>query len=74
MVIKALIFVYYKQDLKIMIKSDFFDYVNSGTFSQLREDGLLYFFAFFSKNLNFIKYNYKIYEKKLLAIIKNFEQ
>ena len=29
----------------------------------------IYPIAFFFKNLNLIKYNYKIYEKELLAII-----
>ena len=51
------------------MKSDFFDYISSRIFFQLRENGLLYLIAFFSKNLNPAKYNYKIYDKKLLAII-----
>ena len=51
------------------MKTEFFNYVNSGIFFELREDKLLYLIAFFSKNLNLAKYNYEIYDKKLLAII-----
>lgn len=37
---------------------------------QLNKNRLLYFIAFFLNNLNFIaKYNYIIFDKKLLAII-----
>ena len=55
------------------MKMDFSDYVNGRIFSQLGENGLLYPIALFWKNLNPIKYNYKIYEKELLAIIQYFE-
>lgn len=48
---------------------DFSDYVSNRGFFQLGKNKLLYFIVFFSKNLNFAKYNYKIYNKELLAII-----
>ena len=74
MVTEAPIFAYYKQGLKTIMKTDFSDYVSSGVFSQLEEDGLLYLIAFFSKNLNPVECNYEIYDKELLAIIRCFEQ
>lgn len=69
MVTEVLILTHYKQSLKTIIETDFFDYASNKVFFQLREDGLLYLFVFFSKNLNPIECNYKIYDKKLLAII-----
>ena len=51
------------------MKTIFLDYINSRIFFQLKENGFLYFIAFFSKNLNLAKYNYKIYDNKLLTII-----
>ncbi len=56
------------------METDFSDYVSSGVFSQLEKDGLLHPVAFFSKNLNPVECNYEIYDKKLLAIIRCFEQ
>ena len=69
MEIKASKLVYYKQGLKIIVETDFFDYVNSKVFFQLNKDRLLHLITFFSKNLNPTKCNYKIYDKELLAII-----
>jgi len=37
------------------------------------EDGQLYPIAYFSKSLIPAEYNYEIYDKELLAIIKYFE-
>ena len=70
---EVLILAYYKQGLKTIVKIDSFDYVSSGVLSELGEDRLLHLIAFFLKNLNSIEYNYKIYNKELLAIIQSFE-
>ena len=69
MVIEILILTHYKQGFKIIMKTDFFDYVSNRVFFQLDKDGLLHLIIFFSKNLNLTKYNYEIYNKELLAII-----
>ena len=69
MITKVPILAYYKQSLKTIVESDFSNYVSNAVFSQLEEDRLLYPIVFFSKNLNLTKYNYEIYNKKLLAII-----
>ena len=74
MVTKAPILAHYKQGLKTIVETDSSDYVSSGVFFQLGEDGLLHPVAFFSKNLNPAKCNYEIYDKELLAIIRCFEQ
>ena len=74
MVIKAPILSYYKQGVKTIVKTNSSDYVSSRFFSQLGNDELLHLIAFFSKNFNPAKCNYKIYDKGLLAIIRCFEQ
>ena len=56
------------------METDFFDYVSNGVFFQLGKDKLLHPVAFFSKNLNPAKCNYKIYDKELLVIICCFKQ
>ena len=73
MVTKAPILAHYKLRVKIIIETDSFDYINSGVFSELGDDKLLYLIAFFSKNLNLIEYNYEIFNKEILAIIRCFE-
>ena len=70
---KAPILSYYKQGNKIFVKTDSSDYVNSGGYSQLGNDELLYPIAFFAKNFKLAKCKYKIYDKGLLAIIRYFE-
>ena len=56
------------------METDSSDYVSSGVFSQLGKNRLLYLVVFFFKNLNPAEYNYEIYDKELLAIIRCFEQ
>ena len=73
MVIEALILIYYKQSLKIIVETNFFDYISSRIFFQLGEDGRLHLIAFFLKNIDFAKCNYEIDNKKLLAIIQYFK-
>ena len=74
MITKALILIHYKQGIKTIVKKDSSNYVSSRVFSQLGDNGLPYPIAFFSKNLNSAECNYEIYDKKLLAIIRYFEQ
>jgi len=56
------------------LETDSSDYVSAGVLSQMGEDGQLYPIAYFSKSLILAEYNYEIYDKELLAIIKCFEQ
>ena len=69
MVTKVLIIVHYKQSLKTIVETNSSDYINNRVSTQLRENRSLHPIIFFSKNLNSIKYNYEIYNKKLLVII-----
>ena len=56
-----------------VIKADLSDYVTEGILSQYNEDRVLYPVVYFLKRLNPAKYNYKIYNKELLAIIRYFK-
>ncbi len=55
------------------METDFFNYINDTIISQLGNDELLYLIAFFFKNLNLAKCNYKTYKKELLVIMRYFE-
>ena len=72
-VTEAPILVYYRQDLKTIVKTNSSDYVSNRVLFQLEKDGLLHPITFYLKNLNPIKCNYKIYDKELLAIIRCFK-
>ena len=50
------------------------DYVTKGILSQYNKEGVLYPIVYFLKQLSLAKYNYKIYNKELLAIIRYFKQ
>ena len=56
-----------------MLETDSSDYVNGGILSQADDDGVLYPVAFYSKNLLPAEYNYEIYDKELLAIVRCLE-
>ena len=56
-----------------VIKADLFDYITKGILSQYNEKGVLYFVVYFLKQLSLAEYNYKIYNKELLAIIRYFK-
>ena len=57
-----------------VIKANSSNYVTGGILSQYNKDGVLHPIAYFLKQLNPAKYNYEIYNKELLAIIKYFKQ
>lgn len=52
------------------MKRNFSNNISSGDFFQLGKNRLLYLITFFFKNFNLTKYNYEIYNKELLAIIR----
>ena len=56
-----------------VIKADLSNYVTRGILSQYNKDGVLYFIVYFLKRLSSAEYNYKIYNKELLAIIRYFK-
>ena len=57
-----------------IIKANLFNYVTGGILSQYNKDGVLYPIVYFLKQLSPAEYNYEIYNKELLAIIKYFKQ
>ena len=57
-----------------VIKTDLSDYVIKSILSQYNKEKVLHFMAYFLKQLSPAKCNYKIYNKKLLAIIRCFKQ
>jgi hypothetical protein len=73
-VIEASILTYFDLKKQTYIKSDFFDFVFARILSQIRKNDELHLVTFFSKNLVLIECNYEIYDKKLLTIVRCFEQ
>ena len=57
-----------------IIKANLSNYVTEGILSQYNKDGVLYSITYFLKQLSPAKYNYEIYNKELLAIIRYFKQ
>ena len=57
-----------------VIEADLFNYVTGGILSQYNKDGVLYPIVYFLKQLSPAEYNYEIYDKELLAIIRCFKQ
>ena len=56
-----------------VVKADSSNYVTRGILSQYNKEGVLYPIVYFLKQLSPAKYNYKIYNKELLAIIRCFK-
>ena len=61
---------HYDRTQKTILKIDLLNYVNNKILSQQDDDKVLHLVTFFSKNMLSVKYNYEIYDKKLLIIIK----
>ena len=67
--ISSLILCYYNLDLKLMLETDASNRVVAGILLQLYPDSEQYPIAFFLKIIDLAEYNYKIYNKEILAII-----
>ena len=67
--ISSLVLRHYNPDLKLMLKTDASNRVVAGILLQLYLDGEQYPIAFFLKIIDPAKYNYKVYDKEMLAII-----
>ncbi len=65
---------YFSLELKTFIKSDWFDYVSIEILFQKENDDLIKSVTYFSKTLFSAECSYEIYDKKLLTIIRCFEQ
>ncbi len=73
-VIEAFVLSYFSSELKIFLKSDTSDYVSVEVLFQKENDDFIKSITYFSKTLFFAECNYEIYDKKLLTIIRCFEQ
>ena len=72
--ITVLIFQHFNPNWMSVIKTNSSNYVIRGILSQYNKDRVLHPIVYFLKWLNPAKYNYEIYDKELLAIIRYFEQ
>ncbi len=54
---------------KVILKTDFLNYVNDEVLFQYNDEDILHLMIFYSKNMILAECNYKIYDKKLLIII-----
>ena len=66
--------MHYNSDHKLIVKTNIFDYVSEKILFQYDDAEILYSVAYFFKKHNSIKYNYEIYDKKLMTIIHIFEE
>ncbi len=73
-VLETFILAHFDFSKQSYIESDSFNFVSVDVLFQMRNDDELHSITFFSKNFAFTKCNYEIYDKKLLVIIKCFEQ
>ena len=65
---------HFKPNQISIIKANLSNYITRGILSQYNKEGVLYPIVYFLKRLSLAKYNYKIYNKELLAIIRYFKQ
>jgi hypothetical protein len=73
-IIEALVLSYFSSELKTYLESNSFDYVSIEILSQKEDNDHIKSIIYFFKTLSFVEYNYEIYDKELLAIIRCFEQ
>lgn len=57
-----------------MVETDVYDYISAGVMSQCDEQGTQQPVAFFSKKHSPAEFNYKNYDKELLAVILCFQE
>ncbi len=71
--IKTSILRHFDQTREAILEIDSFNYVNNEVLSQYDDEDVLHLIVFYSKNMSSAECNYKIYDKKLLIIIRAFE-
>ena len=67
---KTLVLAHFDFNKKTVLKTDTSQYITGGVLSQYDNDDSLCSVTFYNKNILLIEYNYYIYNKKLLIIIK----
>ncbi len=66
----VLVLKHFNSIREAILKTDFLNYVNDKVLSQYDDEDILHSMIFYSKNMVFAECNYKIYDKKLLIIIR----
>ena len=66
--------MHFDAEKEIIVETDASDYVSAGIMSQYDDNGVLHPVAYFSKKHSPAEYNYEIYDKELMAIIRCFEE
>ncbi len=69
-VMTVLVLKHFNLIREAILKTDFLNYVNDKVLSQYDDEDILHSMIFYSKNMILAKCNYKIYDKKLLIIIR----
>ncbi len=64
---------HFDQTRDFILEINSFNYVNDEVLSQYDDEDVLHSIVFYSKNMSSAECNYKIYDKKLLIIIRAFE-
>ena len=67
--ITASILTHFDLNLKCVLEADLSDHAQESMLSQYDKNDVLQLIMYFSQKLNAVESNYKIYDKKLLAII-----
>jgi hypothetical protein len=68
------VLTHFDSDRKILVETNVSNYVSTKILSQKVDAEILYLVIFFSKKHSSAKYNYEIYDKKLMTIIRCFEK
>jgi hypothetical protein len=64
----------FDHEREVIIETDASDYVSAGVLSQRDVAGVIHPVAYYSKKHSPAEYNYNIYDKELMAIIKALEE
>jgi hypothetical protein len=64
----------FNPDRDVIVKTDASDYVSTSVLSQYDNDNILHPMAYFSKKHSPAQYNYEIYDKESIAIVRAFKE
>jgi len=70
---ETFILCHFDQTYDFILEINSFNYINDEVLSQYNDEDVLHSIVFYSKNMSSAECNYKIYNKKLLIIIRAFK-
>jgi hypothetical protein len=65
---------HFNPDQDIIVETDASDYISTGVLSQYNNHNIFHTMAYCSKEHSPMEYNYDIYDKQLMAIVRAFEE